>query len=396
MKPSKVLLLFSLFFIFLSSGATGINFQKGKSWKDILLMAKKENKLIFLDAYTTWCGPCKYLQSKVFTDNEVGVYFNKTFINVKIDMEDGEGIRLAGEFDVQAYPTLLFINADGKPVHKKVGAMEAKDFLHFGQDAINKNRQYFTIKSKAAKGEFNPEYFHRWIHDAEEMEDPDADSLITRFLNSVKSRRMEKEILEIMLDHASLDPEQTDFLFTNREACMKVTGRTTDEFNASFLNRVVSMAARQSLNDEIVDFSLFQKTVEKYFPEEALTETKKMKIRYYHFKEDDAKCLDELAGYIAIPELKLNAGDLASFVITYSKVIGEQERVDEFIQKILQYKLLPGESAMEYNKNLSLLVLYLAKNDAAGMKEYSDKILFDKYAPETLKSKVKNVMENKE
>lgn len=64
----------------------GISFEHS-SWEDILKKAKEENKLIFIDAYTTWCGPCKMMARNVFTDAEVGTFFNQNFINVKLDME---------------------------------------------------------------------------------------------------------------------------------------------------------------------------------------------------------------------------------------------------------------------------------------------------------------------
>src|SRR5687767_5455132 len=124
MKQSRFILLCSLFFIFSTSHSTGINFVSNKTWKEILAHAKKENKLIFLDAYASWCGPCKYLQKEVFTNDDAGSFYNKSFINVKLDMEVGEAVQLAEQLEVQSYPTLFFINGDGEVVHKKIGAMD--------------------------------------------------------------------------------------------------------------------------------------------------------------------------------------------------------------------------------------------------------------------------------
>ncbi|GAH00631.1 unnamed protein product, partial [marine sediment metagenome] len=68
----------------------GINFNV-HSFEEAIKTAKAENKLIFVDAYTTWCGPCKWMSKNVFTEGKVGDYFNESFVNVKIDMEKGEG-----------------------------------------------------------------------------------------------------------------------------------------------------------------------------------------------------------------------------------------------------------------------------------------------------------------
>jgi thioredoxin-related protein len=113
--------------------AQGIAFTEG-SWAEIKAQAKAENKLIFMDAYTTWCGPCKWLAANVFTDAEVGEVMNTHFINSKFDMEAGEGLDIASEYGVIAYPTLLFVNGDGELVHRICGAMPSEPFL----EAMNK------------------------------------------------------------------------------------------------------------------------------------------------------------------------------------------------------------------------------------------------------------------
>ncbi|CAG5009497.1 Thiol:disulfide interchange protein DsbD [Dyadobacter sp. CECT 9275] len=98
----------------------GIQFTSG-NWASILKKAKAEKKVIFFDAYTTWCGPCKMLQKNVFTRADVAEVFNKNFINVKFDMESGEGPMLAEKYPLQGYPTLFFIDPDGKLVKEVIG-----------------------------------------------------------------------------------------------------------------------------------------------------------------------------------------------------------------------------------------------------------------------------------
>jgi thiol:disulfide interchange protein len=115
----------------------GIQFHKG-TWSEALALAKKENKLVFLDISASWCGPCKKLKANTFTDAEVGKYYNSTFINVELDGEKGEGINLARKYGVRGYPTLLFINPNGEIVQGTAGYHNAKQFLELGQ-SITKN-----------------------------------------------------------------------------------------------------------------------------------------------------------------------------------------------------------------------------------------------------------------
>jgi|TARA_R110000782_G_scaffold236819_3_gene322974 thioredoxin len=114
----------------------GIQFYKG-AWKETLAIAKKENKLIFLDVYATWCGPCKKLKAYTFSDANVGSFYNNNFINVATDGEKGEGIELAKKYGVKAYPTLLFINSSGEIVYKTAGYHKADDFELLGKHIIN-------------------------------------------------------------------------------------------------------------------------------------------------------------------------------------------------------------------------------------------------------------------
>ncbi len=118
----------------------GIKFEQG-SWKSILAKAKAENKLIFLDAYTSWCGPCKAMQARVFPEKTLGDFFNVNFVNAKIDMEQGEGPALAEKYPIQGYPTLLFIDPNnGKIVSQVLGYQTTEQLLQLGMKANGKKK----------------------------------------------------------------------------------------------------------------------------------------------------------------------------------------------------------------------------------------------------------------
>lgn len=118
-----------------SADSDGISFQDIK-FEEALKEAKSSNKLIFLDAYASWCGPCKWMEANTFKDDKVGAFFNENFINLKIDMEKGEGPELARRFKVTAYPTIFFINSKGQVVTKILGAKQPKPFLKAAEDIL--------------------------------------------------------------------------------------------------------------------------------------------------------------------------------------------------------------------------------------------------------------------
>lgn len=129
--------------ITVSNAQVGIDFTSG-SWKSVTEQARQENKMIFVDCYTTWCGPCKKLSKEVFPLPEVGEFFNAEFISVKIDMEKGEGIELKELFDVRAFPTLLFFDNDAKEVHRIAGYRSGENLIAEAKTAMSgQNSQYY-------------------------------------------------------------------------------------------------------------------------------------------------------------------------------------------------------------------------------------------------------------
>jgi len=113
----------------------GIRFDQ-ITYKEALVKAKETGKYIFIDCYTSWCGPCKKMAATSFKDANVGELFNTQFINLKMEMEkDAEGPELARLFKVKAYPTLLIVNGEGQVVKEILGMQSAEGLISFAQSA---------------------------------------------------------------------------------------------------------------------------------------------------------------------------------------------------------------------------------------------------------------------
>ena len=106
------------------------------TWQDVSAAAEKSGKYIFVDAYTSWCAPCRQLKKVTFRDKAAAAYYNGNFINYSVDMEKGEGIELAGKWDVKAYPTLLFFTPEGEMVMKKIGYVDGTRLVELGKQAL--------------------------------------------------------------------------------------------------------------------------------------------------------------------------------------------------------------------------------------------------------------------
>lgn len=151
----------------------GMNFLHAANWKEVLATAQKENKYIFVDAYTTWCGPCKYMAANIFPMENVGKFYNENFINVKVQLDTtkkdddftkswyADAHYIMTNYKVQVFPTYLFLDSKGKLVHRAVGSSEAEQFIGKGRDALDPTKQYYTLKDKYDAGDRDPAFLYQ-------------------------------------------------------------------------------------------------------------------------------------------------------------------------------------------------------------------------------------------
>ena len=124
--------------LFATPLAAQIKFEQS-TWKAALDKAKSENRLLFVDGYATWCGPCKWMDANVFKTKDAGDYYNANFVNLKIDMEGSDGKSFGMKYPVAAYPTFMFIDPHtGKVVHKVEGSRPVADFISESKTAKGK------------------------------------------------------------------------------------------------------------------------------------------------------------------------------------------------------------------------------------------------------------------
>lgn len=130
------------FFVFFAVGLQaqalmGIRFFEG-TFEQALRQADKEKKMLFVDAYASWCGPCKAMSRNVFTRQEVGVFFNAHFVNLKVDWESPQGRKLNAAYPLRAYPTLLYIDSRGELLALSEGYKDAAALVRQAQEVVRK------------------------------------------------------------------------------------------------------------------------------------------------------------------------------------------------------------------------------------------------------------------
>lgn len=95
-------------------------------FEDVLKKAKSENKMVFMDVYAVWCGPCKLMDKTTFSDSLVAKKFNVEFISYKVNAEDVPGRVIVQKYMVNAFPTYLFFSPPGELVNRLEGVFPPK------------------------------------------------------------------------------------------------------------------------------------------------------------------------------------------------------------------------------------------------------------------------------
>lgn len=265
----KLLILILLLVFSQNIYANEINFEKG-TYKEILTKAKSENKIIMVDFFTDWCKWCIELDKKVYTNEEVSDYANKYQINWKIDAEKGEGIDLAKQYNVSGYPTIIFIDGDGKEIDRIVGYYPAKVFLKMMKDYNEGKNTVGSLQKILSKYPDDPEANFKIAEKKVNNENKTEDAII--LLKKVVSADPEnktgyKEQADFMLASLSGKPEEIEAFIKNYPSSEKVKDAYISLAETEFHNSGDLTKAnvwydkafeKYGINDETVGFSYAQ------------------------------------------------------------------------------------------------------------------------------------------
>ncbi len=303
----------------------GIEFNTN-DWNTILEQAEKDNKLVFVDAYTVWCGPCKKMARDVFPQKEVGEFYNEKFINVQMDMENGEGLLIAEKYNVNVYPTLLFIAGDGSLVHRSAGYKDTPDFIELGNTALDPTKRISSLKARFDNGDRDPDFLKQYSAILFEAYDGSHTSVVEAYMQTQKDWNTE-ENLEIIFQYVNdTDSDLFNHMVENRDLYIEKFGQyeVTARFQALIYNSISESSESSSLEQMDVLFK-------KVYPENAEQLSMSFRLSYYRQAGDrDNYAKTAIQYYKEYPSS--DPGELNDIAWTFYTVVDDKKQLKQAVK----------------------------------------------------------------
>lgn len=236
----KILYFLALLILPLTGFSQGIEFFEG-SLKEAMEKATKEEKLIFVDCYTTWCGPCKMMSNSIFPLKSVGDFYNKNYVALKLNMEKEKGMKFGSKYPVSAYPTLFYLNEKGEIIQKVVGAKREQEFLAIGKEMIKKNDRSDDFAQRFEDGERDYDFVLKYIKELNKVGKPSI-GIANTFLKEKPS---------------ITNSQKANFLM---EAATEADSKLFDQLVA-LKSEVINISSEQAFNEKVL--AACNKTVDK-------------------------------------------------------------------------------------------------------------------------------------
>ncbi len=277
---------------------TGVHFQHKINWQAVQAQAKASHKYIFIDCFTTWCGPCKYMSTTIFPMQSVGEFMNDKFVSVAVQLDttknDDENVKawykdghdIAAKYKVRNYPTYLIFDENGNIVHRFIGSSEAKEFIANAKKSLDPSTQYYTVLKQYNNGNREATFLRNAVLATAAAYDMENTTRIFNDYIPTQKDVYTKENLELIqkITFSSSD-KGFDIVLKNQAKVDELMGKGTA---ASILQPVI-------LNEEIFkklqptdnpDWAALNSEITKKYPEQGPEVVAKAKVLIYQYKAD--------------------------------------------------------------------------------------------------------------
>ena len=354
-------------------------FMENESWNAVKSKAVKENRMIFMDCYTSWCGPCKGLAQNVFPQPKVGEFLNSNFVCCKYDMEKGEGIMLYKKYkdNIPGFPTMLVINpVDESIVHKVVGYTEPDALITALQDGLD-GKTLAVFQKRYEAGERSLELIKDYCKAFDVAYDQGTKEKVVRdYIESMPlDSLMNKELLELYLPYLN-DAYSTQYGYVLKNLDKLQYRLKINRYDIETrLQRAMSDAVR-----EIVNVTLAHTNADTL----ASMKMKEEKLKKL-LQGASVKGFGELNAKLAINDIRMN-GDIVALdaILEADKIL--QATRDEYSFRPDMYKYIIEYADVKTQKEIirKYLAIMQEKQNIADEKSNGKVTLFTENAYDIL------------
>jgi thioredoxin-related protein len=352
----------------------GIHFEHALSWMEVKAKAKAENKYIFMDCFTTWCGPCKYMSTVIFPQGEAGDFFNDKFVNIEVQLDttakDNDQVKswyadahtIMTQYAINAFPTYLIFAPDGRVLHRIVGGSNtAKTFIDVVQEAFDTTKQYYTRLQQFEKGRRDSGFLRQLaiqVYDAYDI--PTGRKIMKAYLTGQTNLFTPAALNLITTYTTRSSDEYFGFLAEHAPEINRVLGarKAENKVRSIFLNE----GNRLGWGKSVPDWGDVQKKIAARLPGEAAEITMRIKINYFNTKRDWPNFEKAIVSYMKQYSHLMNDGELNSLAWNVFEHCSDMTCVSQVLDWSKQLKDAKEPAFLDTYANL----LYkLGKKDAA-------------------------------
>lgn len=333
---NTILIMMALAGAMVARAADGVQFTTVTSWQQALDMAKAQNKPIFLDAYTDWCGWCKVMDKETFSNADVASVMNAAFVNVKMEMETGEGIDVSMKYRITGFPTFVVFSPDGMPTFRTSGYQPPADWLKTLADMQDPAKRTVHKGITPTLKLSWPDWHRASFIKGKERKFPDT--AVARAWFRAQTDKFNEVSFGVLLRH-DMGEEIEQWALTQEDRYRSMYGDEVAALRDGIISRTLSQAVSKK------DLRLLQRAKDLVPGTDEAQRTRvhhRIDARYYQYTSDwkgVGRVVRSMAADASLSELASNVNDLAWTVYEKSD---DAEAIESAIDGMARVVALPN------------------------------------------------------
>jgi len=125
-----------------------IEIEDNPNYTKIFQTALRKKRPIFISFYTDWCTTCPFMNDEMIRKQPIVKLLEDEFVSYIVDAESAGGYKLANEYKIAAYPTILLLNSEGEEISRYVGLADEYKVMQLSKSAIIAEEKFQKKKEK--------------------------------------------------------------------------------------------------------------------------------------------------------------------------------------------------------------------------------------------------------